>query len=288
MRNPTYVSGIASLALLLSLASCGRQSADSRLSRFPADLTDPKYEIAGIYPDAWIGESASAVLQQPQGDQALVIRGMVPNLGNANFKTTVELRVNDKIVATETLGPGDFEVSETVPSGNGKRRISLAFNPLQQLPEGDGRLVGARLQFLGFEPPRPKASGGGDIVRGTGVELAGGWGSLETFQGETFRWVDNDARIRLKGGQSGPVTLLLMVEPGPGMGGRPLLLAALDQSGRQVAVARSEGRGTVKLLVPVNRDTPEEFRLHVDGGGTPINSDPRILNFRVFQLTATR
>jgi len=277
------ISGIISIALLLSLASCGGSGDSSRLSRFPADLTDPKREVSGIHEDAWVEDAGSATLQQPSGDQALTIRGMVPNLGNADFKTTVELRVDNKSVGTKTVGLGDFQFSAPVANKPGTRRIAVAFSAVQQLPGGDGRMVGARLQFLGFEPAGRIASSG-DIVRGAGVELGAGWGVLETFRGETFRWVDNDARIRVTGSQTGDVELSLVVEPGPGAGGKPILLKVLDEAGRQVAAVRVERRGTVKLFVPIESGKPNEFRLHVDGGGKTAPNDARILNFRVFEV----
>jgi hypothetical protein len=283
MKTLAGIPCILSTALLLSLASCGGFSDSSRVSRFPSDLTDPKRETSGIYRDAWVEETGSATLQQPSGDQALTVRAMVPNLGNTNFQTTVELRVDNKSIGTKMVGPGDFQFSAPVPGRPGKHLISVAFSPVQQLPGGDGRMVGARLQFLGFEPASRTASSS-DIVRGVGVELGGGWGVLETFRGETFRWVDNDAHIRLIGSEAGDVALSLVVEPGPGVGGKPFLLKALDESGRQVAAVRVERRGTVKLFVPVESGKPNEFRLHVDGGGTPAPNDPRILNFRVFEV----
>jgi hypothetical protein len=126
----------------------------------------------------------------------------------------------------------------------------------------------------------------GDIVRGVGVELGNGWGVVETFRGETFRWVDNDAHIRVTGSQSGDAALLLVVEPGPGVSGKPFLLKALDDSGRQVAAVRVARRGTVQLFVPVGDGKPSEFRLHVDDGGKAAPHDPRILNFRVFEIRA--
>jgi hypothetical protein len=285
MKNLAGISGILLTALLLSLTSCGVPSDASRLSRFPSDLTDPKREASGIYQDAWVEETGSATLQQPSGDQMLTIRGMVPNLGNMNFQTTVQLFVNNIGVGTKTVGPGEFQFSAPVPNGPENRRITITFSPVQQLPGGDGRMVGARLQFLGFEPASRKALGS-DIIRGTGVELGSGWGVVETFRGETFRWVDNDARIRVTGTQAGDVALLLVVEPGPGVGFKAFLLRALDESGRQAAAVRVERRGTVQLFVPVEAGKPNEFRLHVDGGGKPSPNDRRILNFRVFEIRA--
>src|ERR1039458_4910120 len=85
MKTQPSILGILFSALLLLLASCGGSSNGSRLSRFPSDLTDPQREISGIYPDAWVEEAGSATLEQPSGDQALAVRGMVPNLGKTNL-----------------------------------------------------------------------------------------------------------------------------------------------------------------------------------------------------------
>ena len=287
MKTLRGIPGILLTVLILSMASCGGwgDSPPSRLSRFPSDLKNEKLEVAGIYEDAWVAETGSAILLQPSGDQALTVRGMVPNLSNGNFRTTVELRVDDTIIGTKTVGPGDFQLSAPVPNGPEKRRITLAFSPLQQLPGGDGRMVGARLQFLGFEPAGRKAPPD-DIVRGAGVELGSGWGVVETFRGETFRWVDNDAQIRLTGSEAGTAALSLVVGPGPGVGGKAFLLQVLDESGRQVAAVRVARQGVVKLSVPVEGGKRSEFRLHVDGGGRPAKNDPRILNFRVFEIQA--
>lgn len=282
MRLPAGLPVVIAFALVL-LSSCGGSGDDSRLSRFPADIKDAKREASGIYDDGWV-ETGSATLVQPSGGQALTVRGMVPNLGNTNFQTTVELRVDDKSVGTKTVGPGDFQFSAPVASPAGKHRITAAFHPAQQLPGGDGRMVGARLQFLGFEPASRVASSG-DIVRGAGIELGGGWGAVETFKGETFRWVDNDAQIRVTAAQ-GDVGLSLVVEPGPGLDGKPFLLKVMDASGHQVAAARVDRRIAVQVFVPVEPGKPNEFRLHVDGGGKPAKGDPRIMNFRVLRITA--
>src|SRR5205085_12575952 len=80
--------------------------------------------------------------------------------------------------------------------------------------------------------------------------------------------------------------LSIVVEPGPGVGQKGFLLKVFDPSGKQVAASQVQRRSMVKLFVPVSPGKPSEFRLHVDGGGKPAPNDPRILNFRVFQITA--
>jgi hypothetical protein len=117
--------------------------------------------------------------------------------------------------------------------------------------------------------------------------LGSGWGVLETFRNEVFRWVENDAQLLLTASKSGDVTLALFVEPGPGVGG-PFLLKILDGSGRQVNAVKVDRRKSVELSLPVEAGKQNEFRLHVDGGGKRTPQDPRVLNFRVFRIeTAT-
>lgn len=285
MKTLAGSAGIFTCALFLSLVSCGG-SADappSQLRRFPADLSNAKLDFSGIFQDAWTEESGAVTLQQPSGEQALTIRAMVPNLGDTSFQTTVGLSIDNVSIGSKTVGVGDFELSLAAASAAGKHRIVVTFTKVQQLPAGDGRTVGARLAFLGFERPS-RTTSAQDIVQG--VELGSGWGVLETYRGETFRWVDNDAHIRLTRPQTEDVALSLFIEPGPGVGGRRFLLKILDAAGRQVAATPVERRSTVKVFVPVEGGKPTEFRLHLDGGGKPAKGDPRVLNFRVFRMEA--
>jgi hypothetical protein len=290
MRFPNHnTASIRCLPLLaLLLSACNRGGLPSRLERIPGDLANPALQVTEIYPDGWIGETGSLMLQQPGGDQAITVRGMVPKIGEGAFATEVELKVDEKAVARQTVGTGDFRVSGRVPEGKGSRKITIAFASLQELPGGDGRQVGARLQFVGFEAPSaapPAASARADILKGTGAQLGAGWGALETFQNETFRWVTNDAEIRLAAVSSPAVELSVVLEAGPGLGTTSFELRVLDGAAKQIGTARVRGRGTVKVVILMEAGKPCEVRLHVDGGGKPAPNDPRILNFRVFQLS---
>jgi hypothetical protein len=274
----------------LFLGSCGGgpdAELPSRLKRFPADLSNPKLEAAGIYSDAWAAENISVFLRQPGGEQVLTVRGMVPGLGSADFQTTVELRVDDNSVGKQEVGLGDFRITTPVATGAGKRHVEVMFHPYQLLPAGDGRRVGSRLQFIGFEPAKSATvTVSPDIVRGSRVQLGHGWGVFETFRKETFRWVDNDAQIRIQAAQAEGVAVSMMVEPGPGIGGKPFVLKIFDRSGRQVGAVSVKGRSRVKFTVPVEAGKLNEFVLHVDGGGQAARNDRRILNFRVFRIDA--
>lgn len=113
------------------------------------------------------------------------------------------------------------------------------------------------------------------------AKLGSGWYPLETYNGETFRWAGNDAKINIV--DSGAAeTLLLEVEPGPGVDSKPFVLRVLDDSGAQITQADVKTRSVV--AIPLNgKNQPASLTLHVDGGGKKIGSDERVLNFRVFQ-----
>ena len=275
------------IVVLLSLSGCKPvEGLPSRLSQFPADLKNPKLAVSGIYADGWIGAKGSANLEQPSGDRMLLIRGEIPQIGDASFHTGIVVRVDNKEVARRALPVGSFKVSEPVDRVTGKRLVTVEFSNVQQLPGGDGRSVGARLLSMGFEPAESRtAAESSDIVRGPGLQLGTGWGAIETFKNETFRWVENDAQLSITEAKSGDVSISLLIEPGPGAGGR-FLLKALDASGKQVAAVPVEARGTVKLSVPVEAGAPKEFKLHLDGGGKRTPGDARISNFRVFRIEA--
>lgn len=286
--SPTRAGRTRILAppLLAILCSCGGSPSGSlppQVSRFPGDLANPKLEVSGIYQDGWVDKTGSIKLRQPAGEQALSFRGTVPKIGDANFHTDVELKVNDRGIAHQSVGIGDFHIAVPVGAGAGERRVTVAFSTAQQLPAGDGRMVGARVKFIGFVSAGSVAeSTAHDIVRGSEIRLGSGWGVVETFRAETFRWVDNDAQILITPQKTGDFALSLAVEAGPGVGGK-CVLKALDSTGRQVAAVLIDARAAAILYLPVEAGKTNEFRLHVDGGGKKAQNDPRVLNFRVFE-----
>lgn len=281
-------AAIAVALIGLFSASCGRppQPPES-ISRFPADLANHELKPAGIFEDGWISPIASLNLYQPEGKRFLIVRGMVPKIDREDYRTSVEVRVDQHVVARQSLGLGEFTLEAQVPAMPGTHRIDLTFGNPQILPAGDGRAIGARLSFAGFAPEAARRAVGTDIVAGgTEVQLGSGWQVLETFQNETFRWVTNDAQVLIAAPRAGTRRLAITLASGPGLEGKSFILQARDPSGRRVSAVEVRGRQTVELLLPVEAGG-NDFRLHVDGGGhaTP-GKDPRILNFRVFRIGA--
>jgi len=278
--HSVYCRLVLALILVVSASSCSDDpKLPSQLSRIPEDLSNALVEVQGIFADAWIGENASFSLQQPNSANFLAIRGNVPGIsGNDDFRTDLSVSIDGREMTRQSLGPGDFQVFAPVARGDGKKRVELVFSRSQILPEGDGRLVGARLAFAGFV----QESGARDIIASPGIELGKGWGVIESLRNETFRWVENDAQIIIESPKQGAATISVLVEPGPGVG-QSFVLKVLDSTGDLVGAQFLQGRITAHFTVPLKTGR-NEFQLHVDTGGKRIPSDPRILNFRVFKI----
>ncbi len=117
-----------------------------------------------------------------------------------------------------------------------------------------------------------------------GLFIGHGWYPIETFAGETFRWVNNDAEIVVTAPSGNQQQLNVELEPGPGLASQPFELQVLDKEGQIVATTKVSGRETVIIKLTIVPNQPAVFRLHVESSGLPTSNDPRILNFRVFRF----
>jgi hypothetical protein len=141
--------------LVLAATGCtwrsGQTEGPSYIRKFPSDLSDQRLELDGIYADGWTAPKASLSLVEPRGQQVLVIRGLIPKIDRDDFRTDVELSLDDKVVAKKSVGLGNFSLEARIPPSPGKHRVSLYFASVQLLPNGDYRPIGTRLSFAGFE-----------------------------------------------------------------------------------------------------------------------------------------
>jgi len=131
---------------------------------------------------------------------------------------------------------------------------------------------------------RIRLRGRGDIFDpGSGIWLGIQWHPLEHVLGETFRWVHKDAQLIVntpKGVSRG--NLVVVVEPGPGVGYQPFELLVRGEDGRTVACARVEDLQVVEMTLPIEEGKTQVFRLTLEGGDLPSEHDARIMNFRLF------
>ena len=135
-------------------------TAPENLQNFPADLANKNLEYSGIQGDGWISDHSFFSLEPKPDARYLLARIMVPLLKDPSFKTTLEVSVGGKPVGSQELGIGENEIKIPIdPSSlKGRQRIALSFSKSQTLPEGDGRITGGRVSFIGFTEMRAPES----------------------------------------------------------------------------------------------------------------------------------
>ncbi len=121
-----------------------------------------------------------------------------------------------------------------------------------------------------------------------GVFLGDGWFPLEASDGRTFRWAGADAEIVVTAPTGAARKLLLEVEPGPGTCGRPLELGILDAEGRVILEKTVAYRTAVMANLPQAAGLAVPIKLKARNGGIRAATDPRVLNFRVFDLALAK
>lgn len=188
-----------------------------------------------------------------------------------------ELLVKEK---NETLArttvKGRQMVSIELPAAEPSvRKLILHVEGGGKAAPNDARVLNFRVFKLTFVPAPVDV-----LPPEIGAKLGSGWYPLETFNGETFRWAGEDAKLTVEDPGSAK-SLLFEVEPGPGVNSKPFVLRVLNDSGVQVTESQVKTRQVIEIPV----DGPASLTLHAEGGGKQIGSDKRIMNFRVFQNT---
>jgi len=120
------------------------------LSNFPTDLADRGLEYSGMYEDGWISERSFFVLAPKPDTRYLIIKGMVPQIDSTDFRTTWSVSIDGKSVAKRQVGLGSFEVKVPVTPDGHRHRIDMAFERYQTLPSPDSRLIGGKIEFIGY------------------------------------------------------------------------------------------------------------------------------------------
>jgi hypothetical protein len=126
-----------------------------------------------------------------------------------------------------------------------------------------------------------------DIVSGTGdVLLGSNWLPAEFVNGDNFRWVTNDAVAYVPAVERIEHRVNVEVEAGYSLP-HPVVLDVFDEDDRLIARAAVDGRQIVQLHLSAGRPKLHALRFHVQNENRPAAAhDPRILNFRVFSISA--
>jgi len=201
-----------------------------------------------------------------------------PGVGLKPFKLNV-LDADDGKQVADVAVKGRHTVSFTIPGGEPRiHTLKMRTDDGGKSSPGDARVLNFRLFRIVVNllpgdvlPPR------------VGYRLGIGWYPLETFGGESFRWVNNDAQIEVTSAATAP--LALEIEPGPGFELGPFRLHVYDSANSPIASFDVKKRERVTFAVPPGVKLPTFIRLHVEGGGKTTSQDKRVMNFRVFEHT---
>lgn len=121
----------------------------------------------------------------------------------------------------------------------------------------------------------------------SGVTFGRGWYPVEQYpDGELFRWIGTEAEMHLVL-PFGVRTLCLDLEPGPGLGDRPLVLEIFDGS-EKLSSSEVQGRSELRIHFSPVDHSRRKLRFEIRGGGEPVGQDPRALNCRVHSVTWER
>jgi hypothetical protein len=192
------LTGFARDFSLVSERQYASIQAPPAVQSFPRDFQDRQLEYSGAYEDGWLSDWSWLALAQPWNASALVIKGTVPKVNDANFTTEMTVLLDGREVARRTVGVDYFEhrlpVPELPPDGKpfapGRRKVELKFSRVQQLPMPDGRPVSFHVGFVGFETePAPpvvvrdfSAAMGDKMLAATGLDGDGWAGQHATMK----------------------------------------------------------------------------------------------------------
>ncbi len=260
--------------------------APSGIRKIPDDLLNQQLEYSGVHEDGWLSDSSYFFFDSKSTLQPLVMKGVVPITHDPSFETNMIALVDGEEVGRRHLTVGEFEYRFPVPQRTGRRLVELQFDRTQQLLGNDSLQAAALLRCISFEMKTCDTADGADIVTdGHGIWRGDNWYPLEKQNGNTFRWVKNDAEI-LVSPQAGGDELSIDLEPGPSLNGHPMQLEARDSSGQVLLKKDVTIRETVRLRLAAqlqNTAGLSTISLHSSNGGVAIAGEKRTLNFRVFR-----
>jgi hypothetical protein len=237
----------------------------------------------------WAGPTLNLQLPIERANQDYIFRAGVNHI-LSDENQEIRLLVDGELIDSAVVSPGAQEITLIVPARQTRSeepfiRVQIKHSKVYDISPRKLSLMYHWIEWASLIEAKVFSSRNGeDIVTDNGIFLGGGWYSLERYEGETFRWVNNDAEIVVTA-PGEPPEISLTMQSGPGLNAQPFELQVLDESGQVVATAEVEGRETVEVALPLNVGETRRFRLHVEGGGQQAApNDSRILNFRVFRL----
>lgn len=115
------------------------------------------------------------------------------------------------------------------------------------------------------------------------INLGANWYSFETYQGESFRWARDYPEI-IVSGQAGAGLLTIDVAPGPSAGKDALNLEIINVFNNAAGKCIVKERRICTFPLIIDAAKGVKLRIHSDALNIAGPVDPRILNFRVFNI----
>ena len=156
--------------------------------------------------------------------------------------------------ATESWGSRigrGIRIVREILRGNPNVQIRLPMSSeqlakLQLTQDGSGVSFSARA----LKRPRRTAAAADDILpAGMRAVWGAGWYPLESFNGETFRWMEKQSEVVWLPPRQPARELVLHVEPGPAVGFKPCEVEIRNQWGEIMDVQAVKGRSAIRIPV---------------------------------------
>ncbi|MGC8484330.1 MAG: hypothetical protein ACP5O6_01650 [Candidatus Baltobacteraceae bacterium] len=203
-----------------------------------------------------------------------------PGVGSKPFKMTVTGNQGD---ALTTMVNGVRPIRIRIRKGVAAETFVLHAHSKNLPTPHDPRILNYRALVIGIHSPIT-ACRDGIRFDGSPIALGKNWYTLEHYQGQTFRWVNDNAQVVLTKAQPSPFTLEAEVAAGPSLAGAPLEIAVQGANGKTlVEQGPIAGRRYVEFHLPA-QPKGAVLVLHVRSADAKVPHDPRTLNFRVFSL----
>ena len=283
---------LAAGVVFLSVLGCARSS---DLAGSDGDITGSGMtlgsgwfarEASGGRAFHWADNDAAIVIHNPASDLervAIDIQGG-PGLTNAqNFALHLRDSVKHDIAVVHV--PGSQVVRFDIPVQRGRdRTVFLHVDDGGKRVPHDPRVLNFRVFSINVAPPDDKLAAGHPDVAAEPIRLGKNWSSLESFKGDTFRWVANDAEFTVDAGSDSSRRLKIVAEAGPAVKNPGKWTLSLQDSGHKIVQSvQMIARRVAYVTLPLKRGT-NAFVLHVDSTGAKAPGDSRTLSFRVFSL----
>jgi hypothetical protein len=237
----------------LSPAEYAALERPTRIAKFPSDIVLARgLEFSGIFEDGWLSPQTDFVLGGAKPGAALRLRGYVPELpGMPLGKGTLKISLNG-VFFELPAATGTFDWLLPI-SAAATTRLSIVSTATAQLPNGDDRPVGAKLDLLEILPSLPSrtfdfATAGAIRLASNGIDQDG--------------WMAKQATLYLPASTT-PTEVTLKIE-NPDWSGAPTTVLRTQVAGA-AAITHTLAAGayaTLKIRLPAS---PAAQTLRLEG-----------------------